>query len=168
MASGMLVSVEQYLATAYRPDCDYVDGQVLERNMGEQDHSGVQGAIVGFFYARRKKWNIRVLPEQRVQVQPDRFRIPDVAIILGKTAEQILTKPPFLCIEILSPEDRMSRVEERIADFLSMGVPYVWLIDPATRQAYTATAAEGLREINSGILKTENPALEMPLSEIFE
>lgn len=103
MASGTLVSVKQYLATAYRPDCDYVDGQVLERNMGEQDHSGVQGAVVGFFYARRKKWNIRVLPEQRVQVQPDRFRIPDVAIILGKTAEQILTKAPFLASKSSRP-----------------------------------------------------------------
>jgi hypothetical protein len=49
-----------------------------------------------------------------------------------------------------------------------MGVPYVWLLDPATRRAYTATAAEGLREVKSGILKTENPALEMPLFEIFE
>ncbi len=168
MPTGTLISVEQYLATSYRPDCDYVDGRIEERNLGEQDHSGVQGAIVGFFYARRKKWNIRVLPEQRVQVTANRFRIPDVAIILGKTNEQILTKPPFLCIEILSPEDRMSRVEERIADFLSMGVPCVWLIDPATRQAYTATAAEGLREVKSGILRTENPALEMPLAEIFE
>jgi Uma2 family endonuclease len=62
----------------------------------------------------------------------------------------------------------MSRVEERIDDFLAMGVPYVWLLDPATRRAYTATAAEGLREVKSGILKTENPALEMPLFEIFE
>jgi Uma2 family endonuclease len=165
MATETLISVEQYLATVYRPDCDYVDGQVLERNMGEQDHSGVQGAIVGFFYQRRKKWNLRVLPEQRVQVKADRFRIPDVCVILGRSEEQILTKPPFLCIEILSPEDRLSRVRERIDDFLAMGVPYVWLI---ARQAYTATAATGLCEVKSGILKTENPALEMPLSEIFE
>lgn len=40
-------------------------------------------------------------------------------------------------------------------------------LDPAPRRAYTATAAEGLREVKSGILKTENPALEMPLAEIF-
>lgn len=88
--------------------------------------------------------------------------------MLGHPGEQILTKPPFLCIEILSPEDRMSRVEERIDDFLTMGVPYIWLLDPATRRAYTATAAEGLREVKSGILKTENPAFEMPLPEIFD
>jgi Uma2 family endonuclease len=166
--AGTLISVEEYLATSYRPDCDYIDGQVLERNVGEWIHSTLQALIAGYFVARRKQWGIQVATEQRVQVTTKRFRIPDVCVILGKTEEQILTTPPFLCIEILSPEDRMSRVEERIDDFLAMGVPYVWLLDPATRRAYTATAAEGLREVKSGILKTENPALEMPLFEIFE
>ena len=106
--------------------------------------------------------------EQRVQVNPTRFRIPDVCVILGEPDGQILRKPPFICIEILSPEDRMSRVEERIDDFLAMGVNYVWVLDPQTRRAYSATAAEGLCEIKSGVLKTENPALEVPLGEIFE
>jgi Uma2 family endonuclease len=168
MATGTLISVEQYLATVYRPDCDYVDGQVLERNMGERDHSNVQMRAAAYLFNRRQNWGVEVYPEQRVQVKPDRFRIPDVCVVLGKTDEQILTRPPFLCIEILSPDDRLSRVRERIDDFLAMGVPYVWLIDPSTRQAYTATAAQGLCEVKSGILKTENPALEMPLSEVFE
>jgi Uma2 family endonuclease len=168
MATGTLISVEQYLATVYRPDCDYVNGQVLERNMGEWSHGSLQLRVGAYFLAHAKQWSIEVATEQRVQVRPDRFRIPDVCVVLGPPGEQILTKPPFLCIEILSPEDRMSRVEERIDDFLAMGVPYVWLIDPATRRAFTATAVEGLREIKSGILKTENPALEMPLAEIFE
>ncbi len=59
----------------------------------------------------------------------------------------------------------MSR--QRIADYFEMGVPYVWVLDPETKQAYTATAAEGLREVTTGVLKTENPTLEVPLSEIF-
>ena len=61
----------------------------------------------------------------------------------------------------------MSRVRQRIADYIEMGVPYVWVLDPETRQAYTATPAEGLREVKIGILKTENPTLEVPLSELF-
>jgi len=45
--------------------------------------------------------------------------------------------------------------------------PYVWVLDPETKQAYTATPAEGLCEVKTGVLKTENPELEVPLSEIF-
>lgn len=168
MPAETLISVEEYLTTSYRPDCDYVDGQVVERNLGEYDHSRLQTAAAAYFWVRRKEWGIDVVVEQRVQVKPRRFRIPDVCVILGRAEDQIFTKPPFLCIEILSAEDRLSRVEERIDDYLAMGVPYVWLLDPRTRRAYAATAAEGLREVKDGILKTENPAWEIPLDRLFE
>lgn len=167
MPARTLVSVEKYLRTSYRPDCDYVDGEVVERNLGEYNHASLQMAIAAYLFARRHQWHIIVLPGMRVQIKPNRFRIPDICVILGEPSEKILTKPPFLCIEILSPEDRMSRVRERIDDYLEMGVPYVWVLDPETRLAYTATHADGLCEVKSGVLATENPKLEMPLSELF-
>jgi Uma2 family endonuclease len=167
MAARTLISVEEYLATSYRPDCDYVDGEVVERNLGTRDHGWLQAAITAYFFNRRRQWNITVITELRVRVKPTRFRIPDVCVILGDTDEQVLTRPPFICIEVLSPKDRMSRVEQRIADYLEMGVPCVWVLDPETRQAYTATPPEGLREVKTGVLKTEKPALEVPLSELF-
>jgi Uma2 family endonuclease len=166
-ADQALISVEEYLASVYKPDCDYVDGEVLERNWGERDHSWLQAALGAYFFARRTAWNLTVLISVRVQVEPKRFRIPDVCVLLGDTDEQILTKPPFLCIEILSPEDRWARVKERINDFLAMGVPYVWAINAQTRQAYIATPGEGLREVKDGILRTANPAFQVPLSEFF-
>jgi Uma2 family endonuclease len=95
-------------------------------------------------------------------------RIPDVCVTLGDPGEEFLTKPPFLCIEILSPEDRMSRVRLRNQDFLDMGVPYVWVLDPQTRRAYIATAADGLREVRDGVLRTEIPVFEVPLVDLFE
>ena len=162
-----LISVEEYLSTSYRPDCDYVDGHIEERNLGEFDHSSLQTAIAVYFGSRQKELGITVVVEQRVQVTPTRFRIPDVCIVLGKTREQIFRTPPFLCIEVLSPEDRMARVETRIHDYLSMGVRYVWLLDPSTRRAYVATEESGLRESRDAVLRTEDPALELPLAEVF-
>jgi len=167
MASRTLISVEEYLRTSYRPDCDYVDGEVVERNMGETDHSWLQTALSAYLFARRNEWKITVLVEQRVQVRATRFRIPDICVIQGpKPAEQVLTKPPFVCVEILSPEDRWPRVQLRIDDYLAMGVPHVWVLDPATKQAYSVTK-EGSHEITDGFLRTRNPAIEVPLSEIF-
>ena len=163
-----LISVEEYLTTVYESDCDYVDGEVLERNMGESDHSWLQGALIIFLGSRRAEWNITVMPEMRVQVAKNRFRVPDICVVLGgRPRERILTTPPFLCIEILSSEDRWTRVEERINDFLAMGVAYVWVIDPATRQTYVATAAEGLRESKDGILRTADPSFEVSIPELY-
>ena len=167
MSSRTLISVEEYLASSFRPDCDYVDGHIEERNLGELNHSRIQGRLVVFLARYEGTLGIEVLPEVRVQVKLRRFRIPDVCVVLGDPEEQVLTKPPFLCIEILSPEDRMTRVEERINDYLAMGVPYVWVLDPQTKRAFFATSTEGLREVTGGVLRTEDPALEVPLAEIF-
>jgi Uma2 family endonuclease len=167
MASRTLISVEEYLRTSYRPDCDYVDGEVQERNLGERDHSSLQMKILMYLGNRQHQLGIEVFPEQRVQVKPTRFRIPDVCVTLGRPDEQIFTKPPFLCIEVLSPEDRIGRVEERVDDFLAMGVPFVWVLDPATKRAWSITPVEGWREEKSVSLKTHDPAIEVPLAEIF-
>jgi Uma2 family endonuclease len=165
--TGPLISVEQYLATSYRPDCDYVDGRVLERNLGELDHSSLQTAVAVYFGSRQKQLGITMVVEQRVQVSPTRFRIPDVCVVLGKTTEQIFRTPPFLCVEILSPEDRMKCVQERIDDYLSMGVSCVWVLDPSGPRVCVATPAAGLHEFKGDVLHTENPPLELPLAEVF-
>ena len=167
MSSRTLISVEEYLASSFRPDCDYVDGHIEERNLGEWNHSKIQGELLAYLLSRYRKDGINVMPELRVQVKPRRFRIPDICVVVGDPEEQILTKPPFLCIEILSPEDRMTRVEERINDYFAMGVPYAWVLDPQTKKAFRATPKDGWQEVTDGVLRTENPVLEIPLSEIF-
>jgi Uma2 family endonuclease len=159
------VTIAEYLSTVYEPDCDYVDGEIQERNLGEIDHSRLQLAIGSYFYTRRKEWGISAYTEQRVQVSPNRFRIPDVCVILGEPACQILRTPPFICIEIVSPEDRVSRTSEKIADYLGFGVPYVWILDPKTRKAFRCTPG-AMVEVSE--LRTENPAMVVPLEALFE
>jgi len=165
---GALISVEEYLHTTYDPDCDYVDGEVLERNWGERDHSKLQKKLILFFGNREKTWNIVVFPEQRVQVSPTRFRVPDICVYLGEEPqEQIFRTPPFICIEILSPEDRWERMQKKIEDYLRFGVPYVWVINPPDQRAWAYTR-DGGAEVQDGVLRIENPSLAVPLAEIFE
>ena len=167
MKAAMLVPVEEYLGTTYRPDCDYVDGEVLERNVGELDHSELQGELYYYIRARQKEWNVHVYPEQRVQVAPRRFRIPDLCIVPGpRPKDQILHDPPLVCIEILSKDDTLDRMQEKIDDFLKFGVRYVWVINPRTRRAWVYTT-DGSREVKDGVLRTENPPIAIPLAEVF-
>ena len=167
MQPGTLVSVEDYLNTSYRPDCDYIDGVVLERNVGERDHSELQGEILAYLHARRKEWNIWVYPEQRVQISATRFRVPDICVVLGaRPAELIFRTPPFLCIEILSKDDRMGEMQERIDDYLKFGVAFVWVVDPRIRKGYIYNS-DGSRQAKDGVLKTSRPEIAVPLDDIF-
>ena len=118
MAVGTQISVEEYLKTVYRPDCDYVDGVIEERTLGERDHSGIQRNLTAFFHTRFRQTGIEAWPEWRFQVKPTRFRIPDVIVTRGTPDEQILRTPPLLCIEILSPEDTISRLYQRVQEYL--------------------------------------------------
>jgi Uma2 family endonuclease len=165
MATGSLVSIQEYLSTTYRPDCDYVDGLVVERNLGQYDHARLQGAVFLYFEVRRKQWGLRAVPEQRVQVSATRFRIPDVCVVKGEPTEQIFRMPPFICIEILSPVERLTEMHQRVQDYLNFGVPYVWILDPATRKAYRSTP-DALTEIIE--LRTEEPGIIVPIEALFE
>ena len=168
MSSATLVSVQEYLATSFRPDRDYVDGELQERNLGEEPHSLTQISLAAFLFNRRAQWRIRVLTEQRVQVSPTRFRVPDVCVLPASAPhDPIVQQAPFLCVEILSPEDRVLRLNDRISDYFQMGVRYVWLLDPLKRRAFCYTPGE-MHEVLDGVLRTNNPDIAVPLTDAFE
>jgi Uma2 family endonuclease len=166
MAVGTFVSVEEYLHTSYRPDRDYVDGAVQERNLGEFEHGVTQIEIGVYLRNRYPRLRRRVVAETRVQVKATRFRIPDVCVLAEDApSEKIIKTPPILCIEILSPEDRLPRYEERLNDYFEMGVASCWIIDPVARQAWVATPGS-LVKATDGILRSGD--LEMPLDAVLE
>jgi len=166
MSSVALVTPEEYLASSYRPDREYLEGELLERNAGEWDHSQLQARLIVYLSQLSTSEQIHVVPEQRVQVRHSRFRVPDVCVVAGpEPREQILTSPPFLCIEILSRDDRMTEMQERIDDYLQFGVRYVWILDPRVKRAFVFTAKGSQPALES--LQTAEPFLTVPLSVLF-
>jgi Uma2 family endonuclease len=167
MSSVAAVSIEEYLSTSYRPDCDYVDGEVRERNVGEFEHANLQTVMAVWFAKHQREWNLRVLVEQRIRVSPRRYRIPDVCVIdRSQPIEPVFTRPPLICIEILSKDDSLRSVRERVDDYLNLGVPNVWILDPVLRKAYVCTRT-GFQEPAGGILEVTGSAIRVPLAEIF-
>jgi Uma2 family endonuclease len=167
MGTITLVSVDEYLRTSF-PDADreYVDGRIVERNVGEVDHSDVQSSILHYLRTHYKK-RVWAGVEVRVQVKKTRFRIPDVVVMRGsKPTERIIRKPPVIAIEVLSRDDRASDLEEKIDEYLGFGVPYVWVINPESRRAYIHTP-DGSHEAKDGMLRAETAGIEVPLAEIF-
>jgi len=63
MTAGTQVSLEEYLGTVYEPDCDYVDGELEDRNVGEFDHGDLQSEIVRYFRNRRREYSARAIAE---------------------------------------------------------------------------------------------------------
>ena len=130
-ATTTLVTVEDYLKMSAEPDCEYVAGVIEERPAGEYDHSTWQAILVSFFNAAATEWGIKARPELRVQVAADSFRVPDVTLLSREAPrEHIITHPPLAVFEILSPEDSMTRMLEKLAEYERMGVAAIWVIEP--------------------------------------
>jgi Uma2 family endonuclease len=166
-SSAALVSLEEYLHTTYRPDRDYLEGELQERNMGEQPHATVQGYLVRVFGNQGKEWSIRVLPEQRVQVRTDRYRIPDVVVLRrSDPRDAIVSFPPLICIEVLSTGDTVRSVQERANDYAAMGVEHIWILDPWMRVGYYASQ-RGFQQPEDGVLRISGTPIAISLAEVF-
>ena len=162
-----LLTIDQYLRTSYHPDADYVDGEIEERHLGEFEHATLQTAIVFWFWARRIDWHIHPIVEQCIRVAGTRIRIADIAVLRADAPREPVTiTPPLICIEVLSPEDRLPRAELVLADYVAMGVENIWLVDPMRRVAYTFDA-QGLHLADPTQLTVPNTPIHLDLTEPF-
>jgi Uma2 family endonuclease len=161
------VSVEEYLSTVYEHDCEYVDGVIEERDLGEFEHAYVQGLLITLFNNHRQDWGVYALPEQRVQAQKTRFRVPDVSVLrTGSKREPILTHPPFLIVEVQSPDQSLRYTEAKALEYLAFGVEHIWVVDPYARVAYRGTA-NGLELVRDGELSVSGTPIHVSAQELF-
>ncbi len=157
-----LISEREYLSTAYHPDVDFVDGHIEERNVGEREHGELQWRVS--YLLKRQRFAAYI--ETRLKVSATRYRIPDICAYAERQTDSVLKNPPLLCIEVLSPEDRIHRTARVAEDYLAMGVATVWLLDPLERKAYVVDAIHGLHEVKENIAAADG-RITFTLEEIF-
>jgi Uma2 family endonuclease len=160
------VSLEEYLRSDYEPDCDYVDGELEERNLGETDHSEAQEFFITWFAAHRETWHLKAYPDLRLRISATRFRVADLAILpVKRPYEAVPAQPPLAVIEVLSPEDRVSRYQQRLDDYRVMGVANIWVIDPIRHKAYDCSQVAW--QLVDKLLIPNSP-VEVPLDPLWK
>jgi Uma2 family endonuclease len=167
MGVGTLISLEEYLHTPYRPDCDFIDGEVLERNVGKRKHAYAQLRIGTWFVNRQETLRLEAFTELRTRVSTSRIRIPDVVVCeFPAPEEEIFTSPPYLCIEVMSPDDTIAAMQDRLDDYLRFGVPNVWVVDPWKHRGWSVTA-NGWATAVDGIMRTADGRIALPLADVL-
>ena len=164
MATSVLIPIDQYLNTSYRPDREYIDGEVVERKMGKWEHSRLQALLTGWFIQHEREWSVQTATEWRTQVSSTRVRLPDVLLVRRVPQPEILLTPPILVVEILSPDDTYSDTQKRADDYLRMGVKTIWIIDPATR---TGRVCFGAGWVEATRLEIAGTPIHVELAALF-
>lgn len=160
------ISAEQYLRTSF-PDLDkeYRDGEIVERSSPDYLHARTQGLLVAFFATFRKTRSLFSCPELRLKVREGRYLIPDVCVFHPLEPQiAVPDSPPLVAIEILSSDDRLTKVREKLEEYRTWGVPHVWLADPYAKRMYTCDA--GFNEVPA--LRIPELGIEATPADIFE
>lgn len=168
MTTKSLIEVDEYLRTTFEDaDCEYLEGEIVERNTGELPHGRVQGRLLYLLMQQTASLKIEIVPEIRIQTKSRRYRVADIAVWRqGFIGERIPTVPPLLVIEILSSEDRMTRMLPKVQEHLAMGLEWVWVVDPDEKNALSFSRQEPAGRLVDE-LRTEDPAILIPLESVF-
>ena len=130
------ISIETYLQdSSFKPDVEYIDGALKGRAVVTTAHGKLQSLISHWFLEHEDQWGLDVAVEARTQVSPTRVRLPDVVIDKAGIWPETLVDPPLIVVEILSPHDSYTETQKLAQDYIAMGIPNIWLIDPETRTA---------------------------------
>jgi Uma2 family endonuclease len=159
------VTVEEYLHTSF-PDLDreYRDGEIVQRSLPTYLHGKVQALLVAVFLALRGKLPVFPCVETRMKVRTGLYLIPDVAVFYPQEPEEVPETPPLAVIEVLSPDDRMAAVLEKLEEYRASGVRHVWPVDPHSQRMYSREA--GLVEVTR--LAAPDLGVEIAAAQIFE
>lgn len=150
MATNSPVPVEEYLRLSFDgPDREYLDGEIVERSVGDRSHSSVQIRLIQLLEKYEMEAGLFAQSEIRMRVARARYRVADLAVFEGGEAEEeVPTSPPFITIEIVSRDDRHTEIIEKLDEYYRWGVRHVWLIDPRLRRLYTY-GPSGLGEVEA-------------------
>ena len=163
--STSLVTVEEYLKSTAKPNAEYIDGVVRPKPMPTYKHAKMESRLLRLI---DRFEGFEAVPELTVKLRERKYLVPDVAVQRSEELQEPYPeKAIYLCVEILSPEDRPLRVNRKVREILDFGVPYVWVIDPETLESDLHTTS-GSRALEDGILKIEGTAIEVPLRALNE
>ncbi len=166
MAPWNNVSLETYLNTRYRPDCDFVDGELQGRNNCLQPHSAAMAMLGGMLFPDAQSAGMRAALSCRVKIHETRYRVADICVYKPMPADTEAEVVPALCVEVVSVEQSVTDMTERVADYLMLGVADVWLWDPARRQAWVATE-DGIKQ-ELEVLSALSGKLQVSVARLVE
>jgi Uma2 family endonuclease len=177
--SERLITGEELFHSPDLGPCELVGGRIVPTMPTGDEHADVE-AELGMrlrAYGKETGRGRAVGGEVGIYIRrnPDTVRATDLVFIsrerdLRPRAKVYFEIAPELVVEVLSPDDRMSRVREKLRDYFSAGVRVVWVVDSTLRRVLVHRSLTDLTVLDDRqILLDEEilPGFSVPVSELF-
>lgn len=173
-----LLTAEEYWATCELENTELIDGKVVELMPPGFDRGEIAliiGAALRAFVKKNKLGRVSVEGGFTLRRSPDTVRGPDVGYAsYERLAEQsthaFIEGAPTLAVEVVSPGDLWSEVEEKVQLYLETGTQVVWIVDPQTQTVTARTPDESRVYHQTSTLLGEPvlPGFKLSLKDIFD
>jgi Uma2 family endonuclease len=155
--TSTLMTAEQLLERAGQGRSELIRGELVELMPVGQLHGKLVARLLFWLMTFLEEFPLgSVSTEVGVLLarDPDLVYAPDILFVAKERdhnpdSPRFFAGAPDLAVEVLSPEDRAGKVQEKIRDYLSFGTRLVWVVDPASRTV-TAYRPSGAAHVYSG------------------
>ncbi len=164
MASTAFVPLEEYLTQIDNTRSEYVDGVLIDKPAPTWMHGVLQAWIAVLIMRRFPQYVAAAKAHPRLR--DTEFRLPDIAVQFRDVAckESYAQQPPVVCIEILSPEDRLGATFAKCERYHGWGVPVCWVVDPMRRRAWSYERGGEPLQVNEHLTTDD---IRLDFAEVF-
>jgi len=182
MSTSTLVTAEELMAmpTGLGNRYELVAGEVRIMSPSGWAHGKVVGKLhvrLGYYIEQQNLGTIFGAETGfRLASNPDTVRAPDIAFIANdklpseQPQEVFWPGAPDLVVEVLSPNDRLAEVDQKISEWLVAGSGEVWVVDPKleTITIYRSRIDVEVRTANDMLIGDPVvPGFSCPVAELF-
>jgi Uma2 family endonuclease len=139
---------------------ELVRGEIFILNPADGEHGAIAHEIAWLSEQHVRRHGIgRLFAAETgflLDRNPDTVRAPDVAFIrkeridAGGIPATFISGAPDLAVEVLSPGDRASEVEAKVADWLQHGTAVVWVVNPRQSTVSVHRSGQGPQLLTAG------------------
>ena len=158
---------------------ELVKGEIVRLMPTGHPHGYIEviiSALLHYFVMKRKLG--RVLGGEvglYTRRNPDTVRGMDVAFISNErlakvTSKSFLDVAPELVVEVMSPDDRWSIVQEKLAEYFAVGVQLIWVVDPRLEEVHVYRSLTDVERLTSKDILTGGVILsgfEVAVTDLF-
>ena len=158
--------VRDYINRETKPMCEYVEGVLVPKGMGTFSHASVQARLAALLQGL----GFDVFVELHGRLREAEFRVPDVVLMKPGTANGDYPgpdNPPYLCIEVLSPDQGIGQMLAKCERFHAWGVPFCWVIDPEKKVGWVYHKGGEPRKIRSADEALDAGEIALSLNSLF-
>lgn len=173
-----LMTAEELLLLDDEPNRhELIKGELLTMSPSNYEHGAVTMNLSLLLAGHVKANNLGIILAAdtgfKLERNPDTVLAPDISFIArDRVATRVASfhaGPPDLAVEVLSPSDRRTRVQQKTSLWLELGAKSVWNVNPKQRtvEVVHANGERKLFDETDELIDDTVPGFRVKVSEIF-